>query len=88
MTSVNVAQSNFAPALRAFGDETVNQPLFFLLIAVLAVSDGLAPEHARIVRFRTVRSLAKVKRPAGRARGTTELTWAIGPHGSGGPLPP
>jgi len=53
MTSVNVAQSNFAPALRAFGDETVNQPLFFPLIAVLAVSDGFAPQHVRIVRFRT-----------------------------------
>jgi len=61
ITFVNVEQSNFTVALRAFGDETVNQPLFFPLIAVLAVSDGLAPSHVRIVRFRTLRCLAKYK---------------------------
>ena len=59
ITFVNVEQSNFTVALRAFGDETVNQPLFFPLIAVLAVSDGLAPEHVRIVPFRTLRCFAK-----------------------------
>ena len=62
---VNVAQSNFRLALRAFGDETVNQPLFFPLIAVLAVSDGFAPQHVRIVRFRTLRCLAKYKGQTG-----------------------
>ena len=59
MTFVNVAQSNFTAALRAFGAETVNQPLFFPLIAVLAASDGFAPQHAGIVRFRTLRCFAK-----------------------------
>ena len=68
MSFVNVAQSNFTVALRAFGDETVNPPLFFPLIAVLAVSDGLAPQHVRIVRFRTLRCLAKYEGQPGRAR--------------------
>jgi hypothetical protein len=54
-----MSRNRIQTGMRAFGDETVNQPLFFPLIAVLAASDGFAPQHAGIVRFRTLRCFAK-----------------------------
>jgi len=64
----NVAQSDFAPALRAFCDKGVNQPPFFSTNAVYAVSDGLTERHVRILTLPYTQVSAKKKASLARRR--------------------